>query len=466
MRENFKLFIAAFSMLLALTVLLTSCLTELEEIVIVKFDGNGGAPVPEEREIIKGKVLGSVDDPVKGTEQFLGWYSDFDRYEANTVVYAHITLTAKWKSVEVVDTVTVTFSSPGAVPALTLVEVAVGKAIGPLFPVDPRMEGSWFDGWEVGGEPFTRTYIVTEAITVTPKYRDKNMFTVTLNVPEIHRDANPGVHSRQFWVYEGDSIDEWEKRFPLELNTAPDPNDDQFHTFFRWSEGGLPNGIIYTERTPVEKNVSLGAIYGLYFHKKTFDVDLTTLNSRVSMNEYRVPPYENRYREGPDVVGEGGSDDPVRLPLVENWVVNADDSVSFTVHAQPTLMYFRPPVELWKLLKIAEVTNDTRLSFWLDYEFENPAQEDDDNKLNIFFGNLLQNDNWNSSEVRDITWKDIVYGQEVNGERPNQGELHKLAATIINFDQNVDWIIMRMGRIDTKVPFRATIKAFKVTVEQ
>jgi len=464
--------IAVVCMLLALAVLLASCLTEIEEKVTVTFDGNGGTPVPATRELTKGNRLGSVDTPVKGTEYFLGWYDGFRLYDSNTEVYADITLIAKWKTVEMPDTVIVTFSATGAVPASTMVEVVVGKALGPLFPVDPRRQGRWFMGWEVNGVPFDKTSVVTEPVTVTPKWDYKQQFTVTLQVPEAHREANPGVNGTQFTVYDGDSIDEWVKQFPADMDKAPDPNPDQYHQFFRWSEGGLANGVIYTERSPIEKNVILGAVYGLYFHKKQFDIDLTTINSRVSMNEYRVIDPDYHDGEGydfgaryPMTNAEDVIPVPVRSPLPDNVVVNADGTVTFTVQAQPTLMYFRPTVELWKLMKQSLVENDTKVSFWLNYEFADPTQEDDDNKLNIFFGNLMNNDNWNSTEVRDLTWKDIVLGEESNGER-NGSELHKLAATIINFDQNVDWIIFRMGRVDTKVPFRMTIKEFKITVEQ
>ena len=453
---------AAFGLLLVLTVLLASCLTEVDEKVIVKFDSNGGSTAPADRELIKGSKLGSVSTPTKDTYQFLGWFSSFDLYDANTAVYGDITLVAKWKSLTAANTVNVTFNAPGAVPPQTIVEVAVGNALGPLFPMNPRKEGYKFEGWEAEDVEFSKTSVVTEPITVTPTWSEKNMFTVTLSVPAIHQAANPGIDSKRFYVYEGDSIDEWEKQFPSEMNTAPDPNEDQYHQFFRWSEGGLANGVIYTERTPIEKSVTLGAIYGLYFHKKTYEIDLTTVLSKVSMNDYRTGSFTAKY---PMTGAANEIANPVRLPLPENVVTNANGSVSFTVQAQPTLMYFRPTVELWQIMKQALVENDTKVSFWLDYEFQNPAQEDDDNKLNIFFGNLMNNDNWNSTEVRDLTWKDIVFGEESNGER-NGPELHKLAATIINFDQNVDWIIFRMGRIDTKVPFRMTIKGFKVTVEQ
>ena len=480
---------AALSVFLVLTVLLASCLTELEEKVTVTFDANGGDPTPEGRELTKGDKLGSVAAPVRfGNWQFLGWYNDFDLYDENTSVYTDITLIAKYKDTTPPssDTVTVTFSAPGAVPELVAVEVKIGKALGPLFPVDPRMKGSWFEGWVVNGVSFNKNSTVTESITATAKWEGKTGYIITLSVPEIHRAANPGIHGKRFTVFEGDSIDEWEQQFPTEMGTAKEPNDDQYHQFFRWAEGGLANGIIYTERTPITKSTTLGAIYGLYFKKNTFEVDLTTINSKVSMDEYRDgTPFwdnlDNEFKPGGDNYSRAGAaaviNNPVRSPTPLNVVINDDGSVSYTVFSAPVLMWFRPPPELWRIMKQAKVANDTQVSFYLDYEFEKPAQETDENKLNIFLGNLMQNDNWNSTEVRDLTWKDIVLGEfDSSTSKRNGPEKHKLAGTIINFDQNVDWIIFRMGRIDTfseKNPasnpnnhFRMTIKKFTVTVEQ
>ena len=466
---------AALSVFLALTVLLASCLTEIEEKVIVKFDAAGGSPEPGDRELTKGAKLGFVDNPTRlGYWEFIGWECEFVKYNADTPVFTDLTLVAKWRDITPAtekNTITVTFNAPGAVPPITLVEVAEGKALGPLFPVEPRKRGSQFEGWLLNGVPFTKNTVVNGPVTVTADFSYKAMFYVTLRVPEIHQAANPGVDGTVFEVFEGDSIDEWEQQFPIHMSQAPDPNDVQFHQFFRWSENGWENGIIYTERSPITKTVELGAIYGLYFKKSTFEIDLDTINSNVSMDDYRKGEWwenlDEKFKAYSRNAAAAEIEKPVRLPLPSNVTPNADGSVTVTVQAKPTLMYFRPHPELWKLMRMAEVANDTKVSFFLDYEFENPAQEDDNNKLNIFFGNLMQNDNWNSTEVRDLTWKDIVFGQwnDVTSSREGS-ELHKLAATIINFDQNIDWIIFRMGREDTIVPFNVKIKGFTVTVEQ
>jgi len=465
---------AVLGVLLALAVLLASCETEIQEVVKVTFDANGGNPTPASKELSKGAALGNVQNPERAGYEFLGWFYGFDPYSASTAVNNDITLVAKWKSPDV-NTVLVTFNAPSAVPPVTVVEVAVGKSLGPLFPVDPRRSGRLFTGWTAAGNvPFTQDSVVTESLTVTATYTIKMQYTVTLQVPEIHREANPGIHGKQFQVYDGDSIDEWAKQFPTTMNKAADPTTFQYHQFFRWAENGNENGVIYTERTPIIKSVTLGAIYGLYFNKDTFEVDLESIYDNTSMNEYRTGEFwdelPSKFKH-PMTNAEDVITTPTREPNTDNVTINDDGSVSFTVLKSPAIMYFRTPPELWKLLKYAEVANDTKVSFWLDYEFEDPAKENDDNVTNIFFGNLVNNDNWNSTEVRDLKWKDIVYGE---GYDPTSGndpvpELHKLAGTIINFDQNVDWIVFRMARgtgAANVLPFRMTIKGFKVTLEQ
>lgn len=470
---------AVLGVLLALAVLLASCATEIQEIVKVTFDANGGGPTPAAKELAKGAALGNVQSPTKTGYEFLGWFHGFDLYGASTTVNNDITLVAKWKNPDV-NTVLVTFVATGAVPAETIVEVAVGKKLGPLFPVDPRRQGRQFTGWTVGvsatagGESFTVDSVVTETLTLVANWVFKQQYIVTLSVPEVHRAANPGIHGKTFQVYENDSIDEWVKQFPATMGKAADPTTFQYHQFFRWAENGSDTGIIYTERTPITKSVTLGAIYGLYFNKNTFDVDLESIYDNTSMNDYRTGEFWDELPDDfkyPMTNAQDVIENPTREPNTTDVTKNADGSVSFTVLASPAIMYFRTPPELWKLLKYAEVANDTKVSFWLDYEFEDPAKENDDNVTNIFFGNLVNNDNWNSTEVRDLKWKDIVYGE---GYDPTSGnapapELHKLAGTIINFDQNVDWIIFRMARgtgAENVLPFRMTIKGFKVTLEQ
>ena len=471
---------AALGVLIVFAVLFASCATELIEVVYVNFDADGGTPAPVQRELMKGAALGSVPTPTKTedgvTYEFNGWFSGFDRYTATSEVYNDITLIARWKNPNSLDTVFITFNAnqTGAVPAVTVVEVEVGKKLGPLYPVDPRRNGRDFLGWETPtGTLFDRDSVATETMTVKGTWAIKTtLYTVTLEVPAIHQPANPGIHGKSFQVYAGDCIDEWRLQFPAEMSQADDPNDFQMHIFFRWTENGSESGIIYTGRTPIEKNVRLGAVYGLHFKKETFDIDLSTMYSHTSMNEFRDGPWwdelPSKYKD-PMSGAEDVITTPVRNPRAKDPTFNPDGSVSFTVTDKATIVWFRPPEGLWKLLQYGEIANNTKVSFSLDYEYADPSHDTDSNNLlNIFFGNLKQNDNWNATEVRDLTMRDISYGIGYESGDTPVPELHNLIGTVINFDQNIDWIIFRLGRGDNYniASQTLTIKGFKVTLEQ
>jgi uncharacterized repeat protein (TIGR02543 family) len=451
MKNKIAVAVSVVSVVLALTVLLTACLTELPpEDVTVTFDADGGTPAPDPVVLTKGQTLGELTTPTKGTDEFLGWYNGFDKFTEGTVINANITLTAKWGWKPDVDTtqrVTVTFSAPdGGIPAETKVLVVVGKPLGPLFPVDPRKQGSWFEGWQdEDTDPFTKTTVVTEDITVTADWSPKTKYTVTLKVPAIHQDANPGINDTTFEVYEGDSVDDWVKQFPTDMGCAPDPDENRFYKFFRWSHNGTAGGIIYTERTPITSNVTLTAYYGMYFHPKTFTVDLSTMGKQTTVS------------------GGNPGGTVVRTPAAQNQTRNADGSVTATFHAAPSFLYFNTPTELRPLMNQASDDNETQFRWEIEYSFANPAQENSDNQFNFMIANLARNDDWNSTVVKDLTLDEINNG---SGEGATAGEIHEVKGTIRNYNENKDWIVIRGGRGAFTNPITITFKSIKIHLVQ
>jgi hypothetical protein len=452
----------AISVVLALTVLLTACLTELEDAeVTVTFDVNGGSPDVSPKVLTRGAKLGTITSPTKGTDEFIGWYNGFDKFTANTVINDDITLTAKWKGADttVSDKVTVTFEATDAVPAVTKVQVSKGKALGPIFPVDPRKQGSWFEGWkDSGGTPFTKESVVTGDITITANWKAKDQFTVTLRVTTAHQEANPGIDGTIFYVYDGDSIDEWEKQFPTEMSCAENNDENRYYTFFRWSVGGNAGGIIYNERTPITANVTLTTYYGMYFYPKTFEVDLTTMGVMTGSGNIDRKPY----------VGGSGSDITIpgdtRPAGLGSPVTNGDGSVTATFHQNPSFLWFQTPPELRPLLNEASVANETQFAWEIEYEFEDPARETPTNQFNFLIANIRNNDNWNATVVNDLTLTEIN-GIEAEGVPP---ATHDVAGTIINAQANKDWVVIRGGRGGEveNGPFTITFKSIKIHLLQ
>jgi uncharacterized repeat protein (TIGR02543 family) len=452
----------AVSVFLALTVLLISCLTELEAgSVTVTFDTDGGTPVPEPVTITRGTTLGELTTPTKGSDQFIGWYDGFDKYTEDTVINKDITLTAKWgwEPPPPASMVTVTFSTPGAVPPETIVTVSPGKALGPMFPVDPRRKGFRFDGWELSSAPFTKSTVINGNQTVTAKWTAKTAHTVTLRVTATHQAANPGIDGTIFEVFDGDSIDEWEPRFPKDLGTAPDPDENRFYKFFRWSVGGNAGGIIYTERTPIESDVTLTTYYGMYFHPREFDVDFSTMGLYTGTTAIDRKPYVGG--PGPDITMPGDT----RPAGLGSPLENADGSVTVSFHASPAFLWFKTPEDLRPLLNQASVANETQFRWEIEYTFADPLRETPDNQFNFLIANVRTGEGWNSTDVKDLTLDEITNG---SGEGATAGEIHNVIGTISNVGSR-DYIVIRGGRgteVGDKGPFTITFKSIKIHLVQ
>ena len=114
----------------------------------VTFDVRGGAPAPERQVRLNAPATEPTPAPVKGTQTFLGWYTDSEctqRYEFskayNERITGDITLYALWSG----DRCTMTFDSNGGSP----VDAQMGLFLGDTAPepLDPTKDGLAFLGW-------------------------------------------------------------------------------------------------------------------------------------------------------------------------------------------------------------------------------------------------------------------------------------------------------------------------------
>jgi len=446
--------------ILAFTVLLTACLTEIpDEKVTVTFNVAGGTPEVSDRVLTRGSKLGELVIPTKGADEFLGWFEAFVRYTEDTVINVDIDLIAKWKSPsDASDYVQVIFYTPETLPVRTVVDVGIGKAMGPIFPVDPRREGFWFEGWEWEDEegdmiPFTKESVVTEDITVTAKWSEKTTWNVTMIIPATHRPANPDFTSGTvFQVYDGDCIDEWEQRFPPDLIPFIDvSNTDRYSVFFRWSEGGTATGIIYGARTPIEKTLTLTAYFGNYFYPKTFEVDLSTRG----------------------VTNNAGSGTTTRTAAANQVYNAANRTLTANFNASNACVWFQTPTALRPLLNNMSTENETQFRWEIEYEFADPTRDNDGNHFNFMIANIRGNDNWNATAVVDQGLQTINFGEidDGTGERPGIGLIHNTAGTHSSTNggaSNREWIVIRGARGPDweNGAFTLTFKSIKIHLVQ
>lgn len=406
---------------IVLAVLLAACLTDLpEETVTVTFNSQGGTAVASVELVRGGTLGGSFVTPARGDDLFLGWFSGFDRFYADTVINTDTALEARWRGSDVViEFVEITFSAPGAIPPLTVINIPVDSAVGPLFPINPRLRGNWFDGWEANGVPFTNTSIVTEDITVTADWSPRDEFRVLLWLPEAQRAVNvvEGVtpHLREFTVFEGESIIDvpnWQDYFPLELNTAADPNPHQFFEFFRWAAGAGINGLIVDQYTPFVHDIAgiinnsgtgnnpqplpsevpladraalnigpgdilLGAFYGEFFHPVYFDVDLSTFGALRPHPATGAAGHPNPRNMGNNAPNQQIENDNFRVTIdrfnAQFWFHTPGVIVNATGGPGAAWGSTVEPDSLRDLLNSATVPNQTQFQFEIDYEFVVPT---------------------------------------------------------------------------------------------
>ena len=129
---------------------------------MVKFDANGGLPVPAQQ-VEKDANATEPATPVREGYTFRGWFgSDEKPFDFSTKITGSITLTAKWDAIRC----TVTFDSRGG-SKVEAQEVQYGTTV-----TEPAVtsEGFIFGGWMLEGSPYDFTTPVTRNITLTARW--------------------------------------------------------------------------------------------------------------------------------------------------------------------------------------------------------------------------------------------------------------------------------------------------------
>lgn len=128
----------------------------------VTFDPGEGSCDPSSAAITDGNLLGTLPVPVRSDYVFTGWYTDDGTaVTADTVVTHSMTLYAHWAPA----TCRVTMGDKQ-------LEIAYGQAIG-ILPKTGK-EGYQLVGWytaEEGGSPVTSDTLITEDLTLYPRWR-------------------------------------------------------------------------------------------------------------------------------------------------------------------------------------------------------------------------------------------------------------------------------------------------------
>jgi len=472
MKTKFVFLIA----IIALAGMFASCpATEAPpETVTVTFNSDGGSAVAPVT-LTKGETLGGkYTKPAKANLFFGGWFEGVTEYDQSTVINVDVTLKASWLTGTGIAVVTFDTGENG-IPANETVTVIRGKSMGIKFPQEPRRRGYKFEKWQTAdGTEFTSRIMIQDNITVTAQWTQKSEWTVTLKVPAAHQSVNTGVDGTSFKVYDGDLLNDWEQRFPTELQTGAHTDPNRFYSFSRWSDDGTKDGLIYTERTPITKNVTLTGYYINNFYAKEFPVDLTTYgyyNSDSDSRNTNPPNYSGALTTLPT----GSSGTParpnstvLRTPAAANIVYYAAEgtltlgsktisvpagAVSAKFNANPSFLWFYTPETLLKVIGmnatlLASVDNETKFSFSVEADLYDEqgnliSPADTNYQINVLLANLRWNDNWNATAVNGWCL------DQINGKMDGQGN------PILELDEDGNPVLDSEGNpkpIDPPVP--------------
>jgi len=266
--------------------------TPEKELVIVKFDSDGGTTISNQV-IEKGNKVTKPVDPVKEGYTFKGWILNNEIYDFEKNVENDLELKAEWEKNEVVENkpnnsgnnskpatkpnnssiqnkpttpstpsipttpttptvnkYTVTFNSNGgsAVSAQTIKEGEKASR-----PTDPTKSGHTFAGWLLNGSVFDFNSVIKGNITLTAKWNEneKAKYTVTFN-------SNGGSAVSAQTITEGGKA-----------SRPSDPTRSGYN-FGGW----LLNGSAYDFNSTVNGNITLTAKW----NQKTYIVRVTPVD--------------------------------------------------------------------------------------------------------------------------------------------------------------------------------------------
>ncbi len=216
----------------------------------VTFDSNGGSTIAAV-EIEKGKVIEQPTAPTKEGYIFVGWMLGDEPYDFSTKLDGDLILTAKWQEREP-DKIyyKVTFDVVGGsnISEITLEEGSV-----PTRPANPVKDGFEFVEWQLNGQTYNFDTQLSGDITVVAIWKEvipeepdepeepeepKTKYTVTFN-------SDGGSAVRPQTIEEGKKV------------VRPANPKKTGYVFQGWTL----NGAAYNFNTPVNKNITLKAVW-------------------------------------------------------------------------------------------------------------------------------------------------------------------------------------------------------------
>lgn len=181
-----------------------------DRVCTVIFDGNGGTPAEQTRNVEANTAIGAnmPAAPVLGGCRFKEWNTAADgtgaKFTSTTIVTGDIRVYAQWDPI--ISNCTVTFDGNGGTPEEQTRSIEVNTSVGADMPGIPEYEGFTFDGWNTAadgsGASFTNTTLVTSSIRVYAKWN-----RVPVSAFTVRFDSAGGSVVQDITVSAGEKIE-------------------------------------------------------------------------------------------------------------------------------------------------------------------------------------------------------------------------------------------------------------------
>ncbi len=268
----------------------------------VKFDTGGGSLISTQT-VEKGKTATLPTNPTKDGFDFLGWYLGEDEYDFSTPVNNNITLTARWKEREILQSFTVTFDTDGGSGVESQTVTKNGKL---TLPSEPTKDGYEFIGWYLGETRFDFNTEITANLTLTAKWQETIIYykvffdsqggeDIPFQSVESGKTAKePEIPKKDGWLflgwYEGESPFDFSK--PIEKDTYITAKWQEIVTYYSvifLSEGEEITSLIVAEGEKIEPLQIERDGYeflGWYYDGKPFNFDQAVTDNIVLLAEW------------------------------------------------------------------------------------------------------------------------------------------------------------------------------------
>lgn len=214
----------------------------------VEFDSNGGSKVANQT-VFDGNKVTKPANPTKSGVVFKEWQLNGKTYNFDNTVNGNMTLTAVW-----ITQYTVSFNSDGGSSVVSQ-KINSGEKV--TKPDDPTKGDYIFKEWQLNGNTYDFNSVVTENITLTAVWRNKQTFHVNFDrSPSDMNCAANCIGYTQQTVLEGGKA------------TEPTPIQEyEGHTFKEWQV----NGKKFDFNTPITSDTTITAVYTKNNYKVTVE---------------------------------------------------------------------------------------------------------------------------------------------------------------------------------------------------